>query len=359
MTATTRSIADRTVGPGYTPLVIAELGVNHDGNADKALRLVESAADVGADAIKTQIFEADRLLATDAGLAEYQRRAGELDPREMLRRLQLSHDNMLQVHELARACDLLVVSTIFTPELVAPAVDALPIDALKLASPDLVNTLLIDACRATGLPCVLSTGASTMEEIDQTIDSLGPMRDRAMLMQCVSAYPTPQECASLGAIRTIAQHTAMPVGYSDHTMSVRTGALAVAAGACFLEKHLTHDRLAAGPDHASSLDTDGMREYIALVKEAFAMLGDGSKQLLDIERDVREVSRQSLVLRRSCTRGESITMDLLTTARPGTGITPARASSILGMILKQDLLPGTLLLPEHLASATVPTSSHG
>ncbi|MFG0257702.1 MAG: N-acetylneuraminate synthase family protein [Phycisphaerales bacterium JB043] len=351
----TRTIAGRTIGAGHTPLIIAELGVNHDGDRDCALVLVDHAHDAGADAIKTQVFDADLLMSSDARLAAYQRQSGENNPVDMLRRLQLSLDALEAIHERAHELGLLTLCTIFTPELVAPTLESVRVDALKIASPDIVNTLLLDACIETGLPLILSTGASIPEEIDDAITHLGPARDRVSLMQCVSAYPTPDRNASLGAIRDIARRTNLPVGYSDHTTSTLTGAIAVGAGACLLEKHLTHDRDAPGPDHSASLDPNQLSEYVTLARGAFSMLGQESKSLLDIERDVRDVSRQSLVLRTPCARGQTITRTMLSSARPGTGIAPNRVQEIVGMVATCDLEAGTLLQPEHAAPAHVTT----
>ncbi|MHC4976845.1 MAG: N-acetylneuraminate synthase family protein [Planctomycetota bacterium] len=350
-----RTIKDRTLGDLHPPLIIAELGVNHDGDPDMAVRLVEEAHGAGVDAIKTQVFVAELLVSPEARLATYQATAGETDPVEMLSRLELSIDGLRVVHERAHDLGLISICTIFTPELVAPTLDALTIDALKLASPDLVNTLLLDACAQTGLPMILSTGCAALGEIDSALGRLGRARDRVTLMQCVSAYPTPDERASLGAIGRMLEHTGVPVGYSDHTTSVRTGAYAVARGACALEKHLTCDRTASGPDHAASLDPIQMREYVALAREAHSMLGQPDKSPLDIERDVREASRQSLVLSEPCAAGQEIRPEMLSTARPGAGFSTERAREIIGMVATQHLPARTMLKPEHLAPAPIST----
>lgn len=327
-------IGDRAIGAACPPFVIAELGVNHDGSAERALELVASAARAGANAVKLQLFDASLLLSKAACLADYQRAAGERDAAEMLRRLELPIDAMAAVVDRAHALGVCAIVTVFSPDLVARA-DALDWDAYKSASPDIVNKPLLDALSATGRPLILSTGAATMPEVVRAMGWVG-RTDRALL-QCVSAYPTPDDRAELGGIEAIARETGLPTGYSDHTTGVDTGALAVAAGACILEKHFTHDRAAAGPDHAASLDADAFAAYARLARRAWAMLGSRSKSVGEIERNVRTVARQSVVARRALRAGAVLTRADLTVKRPGTGLEPWRLEELVGGRLLRDV----------------------
>jgi len=327
--------------------VIAELGVNHDGEAAVAERLVEAAADAGADAVKVQLFDPDRLLSNQARLASYQQGAAE-DPGALLSRLALGVEQLRPIAAHARQRGLGFLVTPFS----LPDVDdlrALDADAVKIASPDAVNQPLLEACATLGKPLLISTGTCTLEELTPAAMLLRDHAPGGALLQCVSSYPTPRREAALGAIRVLRESFGLPIGYSDHTPELDTGALAVAAGAVVLEKHLTHDKAASGPDHAASITADELRHYIRGAREAAAMLGPASKRVLPIEADVAKVSRQSLCLTRDLPAGHALTRDDLTIKRPGTGLPAARISATLGRRLARDVHANDLLMPDDLA----------
>jgi N-acetylneuraminate synthase/N,N'-diacetyllegionaminate synthase len=325
-------VGDREVGPGRPPYLIAELGVNHDGSLEKALRLVEAARGAGADAIKLQWFEAEKLLSRRARLAAYQQRAGARDPFSMLRALELSGPQIERVVAAAHAAGLHAIVTIFSLEHVPVSLE-IPFDAYKTASPDLVNRPLLEALSGIGRPLLVSTGAADLEEVAEALRWLGGRP--CVLMQCVSAYPLPDESASLGGLRALARLGAQALGYSDHTTSLDTGALAVACGACVLEKHLTADRSAPGPDHACSLEPPGFRRYVELSRRAWDMVGPERKEVVPIEQDVRQASRQSLTMRRPLPAGSVIGPGDLTVKRPGTGMAPWRLCEVIGRRLSR------------------------
>lgn len=332
-------IAGRTVGVGHEPYVIAELGVNHDGDPARAVALVEHAARAGADAVKTQCFRADLLMSGASSLASYQAQAGERDPREMLRRLELRDDAMRAVVDRARALGVHAIVTVFSLELVAGAGE-MGWDAYKLASPDIVNLPLIEGIVALGAPVLLSTGAADMDEVlraarwTQRLGAGG----RSAFFHCVSSYPASDDDAALGGVGALLDRLDSPVGYSDHTASVDTGALAVAAGAALLEKHLTYDRGARGPDHRASLDPEQFAEYVRLARRSHAMLGAREKRVLACEREVRLVSRQSLVAARDLPAGHALTREDLRVKRPGTGLEPWRLGEVLGRRLARGVV---------------------
>ena len=323
-------IRSRHIGHSLPPYIIAELGVNHDGSVDRALALVDAAADAGADAVKLQHFRADLLMSRRSTLATYQRAAGERDPVSMLERLELGLPAMAQVIERARARSVDAIVTVFSVELVAPA-NELDWDAFKTASPDIINRPLIDALAATGRPLIVSTGAANATEVSRAMGWLAPIFPRAAALQCVSSYPAPPAHASLAGIGALRDLCPIPIGYSDHTPLTETGALAVAAGACILEKHLTYDRTAHGPDHAASLDPAQLARYVELARLAHTMMGPAEKRVLPVEENVREISRQSIVSTRDLAPGHRVARDDLTVKRPGTGIEPWRLAEIVGM----------------------------
>ena len=331
-------IGEREIGPNHPPYIIAEIGVNHDGSVERALALARMAHDAGADAVKLQLFKTDLLLSRSAKLAAYQQSAGETDPIGMLRRLELSVEQMTPVVGVIHELGLHAIVTVFSVEMVGEA-RSLGWDAYKTASPDIINRPLLDEIAATGGPMIVSTGASTLAEVERAVGWLKRACDRVALLQCVSCYPTPIEQAALGGIAAIGEVFAGPVGYSDHTAGVETGAMAVAAGACVLEKHLTYDRSAAGPDHAASLDVGGFGRYVELARSGVRADErlEPHKRVLDIERDVRSVSRQSLTPRHSFPAGHVLTRDDLTIKRPGIGLEPCELEGVVGRALARDV----------------------
>jgi N-acetylneuraminate synthase/N,N'-diacetyllegionaminate synthase len=321
-------LGPRAIRSGGDPFVIAEIGVNHDGCPNRARRLVHAAKDAGADAAKFQMFDAEMLMSLDAVLAAYQRENGARDPRELLRGLQLSIEAL---GELAAECErigVIPMVTVFSLPLVEHA-RTQRWHAFKTASPDLVNRPLLRAVAGLGRPLVVSTGAATRDEVAQGAAWLSDIAEVAFL-QCTSSYPTRDDCAAIGAMHELAALTGRAVGYSDHTASVDTGGLAVAAGASILEKHLTYDRSASGPDHAASLDPAQFAAYVQLARRAARMLGSGRKELQPVERDVRSVSRQSLVAARDLAAGEVVAPQDLSVKRPGTGLCASRFDDIVG-----------------------------
>jgi N,N'-diacetyllegionaminate synthase len=347
-------IGTREIGPGEPPYIIAELGVNHDGDPKRALELVRLAAGAGADAIKLQLFRADLLLSKAAKLAAYQKAAGETDPVEMLRRLELSIEDMEPCVDLAHELGIHAIVSVFSVELVEVA-ERLAWDAYKTASPDIVNRPLLEALAGTGKPLIVSTGASTLEEVKRMVEWLRPIHERLAVLQCVSSYPTAFENAELGGILMLCElFPELAVGYSDHTPDDITGLDAANCGATILEKHFTHSRRAVGPDHGASLEPIMFNVYVNNAKMGRALPGmltldtpielreamkfiqelppgvEARKVVLPIEQDVRTVSRQSLTATRDLPLGHVLTRADLTIKRPGTGIPPFDLGATIG-----------------------------
>lgn len=339
-------IGDREIGPHADVYVIAELGVNHDGSVDRALELTDAAADAGADAVKLQLFRTDLLMSKAAKLAAYQQAAGESDPVAMLRRLELPIDAMARVVDRAHERRMHAVVTVFSVELVGAA-QALAWDAYKTASPDIIHRPLLDALAATGRPMIVSTGASELAEVERAAAWLAPAHDRLALLQCVSAYPTPEPHAAIPVMHQLAR-LGLPIGYSDHTTSVGTGRTAVEHDATILEKHLTLRRSARGPDHAASLEPGEFASYVRAARSVPhwtpgqnpetaipatdhpSRLPACGKAVLELEADVRRFSRQSIVTCRALRPDERLTREDLTFKRPGTGIEPWRIDELIG-----------------------------
>lgn len=344
-------IEDRRIGPGQPTFVIAEIGVNHDGSLARALELVQIAADCGADAVKLQIFRASELLHESAQFAEYQKNCIAADhPLEMLRRYELETDQIAQVVTGARECGLIPLATPFSPGDL-DLVESLDLPAIKIASPDLVNRPLLARAAQLQRPLLISTGAATMDEVKRSAHWLAEWDVDYAFLHCVSSYPTPSEDANLCWIGELAANCDVPIGYSDHTIELDCGALAVCAGATIIERHLTYDRSAAGPDHSASSDPAQFAEYVRLIRRAESICGRGGKRVLAVEQDVRRVSRQSLVALRDLKSGEILSEDDLTVRRPGTGIAAAEISHVVGLRVLAPIKGGSILRWEMLSES--------
>jgi N,N'-diacetyllegionaminate synthase len=327
-------------------LVIAEIGVNHDGSVERAVQLVDAAKRAGADAIKLQLFTAYALVSPGTGTADYQQiNCGATDQVALLKQYELSFEDAARVRDHASELGLMTIATPFSLSDV-DTIAKLNLPAIKIASPDLVNTPLLERCAALGRPMLISTGAATMEEIESQSAWL---RERAVshaMLHCVSCYPTPDDAANLAWISSLARRTQAIVGYSDHTTNPLAGALAVAAGARVIEKHLTWDCSAAGPDHAASFDPPHFANYVKSIRDAERLLGRGERRVLEIEQDVRRLSRQSVSAARAIACGRAIDADDLTIRRPGTGIPAADLKSVIGTTARVDIAAGATLTRE-------------
>lgn len=345
------NVSGRRIGEGETPFVIAEIGVNHDGSANRAIELMRSAKAAGADAIKLQLFAANRLVHASAGAASYQTaNCGATDQASMLRQYELSVDDVERVIDATRVAGLVPVATPFSPEDVF-VIEQLKLPLIKIASPDLVNKPLLERAARSGTPMLVSTGAATVEEIAECVGWLRGWGVPFGLLHCVSSYPTPIEDARLAWIDDLRRRFDVPVGYSDHTTEPMAGAMAVSAGACVIEKHLTHNRFASGPDHAASADPQQFAVYVAATRIAGRMRGRGSREVLPVEADVRRLSRQSLITTRLMLAGERIRREDLIAQRPGTGILAKELDAVAGRPLKRDVPAGTILHWDMIADA--------
>ena len=313
--------------------IIAEAGVNHDGDLKAALSLIDAAHSAGADVVKFQCFTAEALAGANATACEYQSQPAGVSQREMLKNLELSRDDFVSLKKHADQVGITFLATPFGLRELSWLIE-LGVSAIKIASPDIINLPLLDAATKTGLPLIVSTGAAEMHEIDPAVARLqrGDANHPLALLHCISAYPTKLADARLASIRTLADRYQTPVGFSDHTVEVETGALAVAAGAAILEKHLTLDRRRAGPDHFFSLEPADFARYVALARTAHAALGDGAIKVTPMQREVRELARGSIVATRLIAAGETLTSDMLSVQRPGTGISPLEWDRVLGRV---------------------------
>jgi sialic acid synthase SpsE len=286
--------------------------------------------------VKLQLFRAEWLLSEEAMLAAYQ--VGHASAYEMLKKLELSVEQMLGVRGLAKELGLGFVVTPFSLENLQE-MRLLDVDAVKIASPDAVNWPLIEAMLELGKPMLISTGTASVEELEE---ARRLCEDHAtVFLHCVSMYPTPGEAAGMGRMKAMREQLRCEVGYSDHTNSGRSAVLAVGMGARVIEKHLTYDCNAKGPDHAASCDGRRFKEYVEQIRGAeAAMRWDEAR---DVEGDVRKVSRQSVCAAADLKKGQVVKREDVTIKRPGTGMAAGRLKEVVGKKLKRDVKKNWLL----------------
>ena len=352
--------------------VIAEAGVNHNGERRKALALVAAAAKAGADAVKFQTFDADALVCADAPKAAYQKRTTDAteSQREMLKRLELSP---ALHHDLKAACRrerIRFLSSPFDIKSLSILVDDLKLDTLKIPSGEITNGPLLLAAGRSGRKIILSTGMSMLAEVADALGVLAfamtrakkgkpslsafraafaskagkaALKKKVTLLHCTSQYPAPVADANLRAMATMRDAFGLPVGLSDHTAGIAIPIAAAALGAAVIEKHFTLDKSLPGPDHAASLEPDELKAMIAGIRAVERALGDGVKKVRPSERDTRKVARKSLVAARPIRKGENIAAGDLTTKRPGTGASPMEYWERIGQKAARDVAPGKRL----------------
>lgn len=328
-------------------LIIAEAGVNHNGNLDMARRLIDAAADAGADLVKFQTFNADRLVTAQAAKADYQKSAttaGE-SQHAMLRKLELTRDmhEALIAHCQSRGIGFF--STGFDEESVELLVE-LGLDRFKIPSGEITNLPYLRHVGRYGKPVILSTGMATIDEIKSALavlEQAGTPRERITILHCNTEYPTPMPDVNLRAMLTIRDSFGVAVGYSDHTAGIEVAIAAAAMGATVIEKHFTLDRTLPGPDHKASLEPGELKAMIAAIRNVEQALGDGIKRPSTSERKNINIARKSLVAACPIRAGERFSETNLTAKRPGTGLSPMRWDEVVGQIAPRDFAADELI----------------
>jgi N-acetylneuraminate synthase/N,N'-diacetyllegionaminate synthase len=328
------------------PWVVAEIGVNHNGRREEALALVRMAARADVQAVKFQAFRAERLARPDAPLASYQERSGAEGQFALLRALEIDRGTLAACAAEARQLGLAFGVTPFDPDSLREILTLEP-DFIKIGSGDADNFLLIEAARDCGRPVLVSTGMCSLAEVERLAGWFSGADERLALLHCVSAYPAPEEACNLAVLDALRGLGAV-VGFSDHTLGARAAGLALALGAEIIERHITLDRAAAGPDHASSSDEAGLSAWLAELRATALVLGDGVKRMMPCEEDVRRVARKSILLQEPLRAGESLERSHVRCLRPADGLSCARLPGLLGRRARHDLPAGRLLTEQDL-----------
>lgn len=330
-------------------LIIAEAGVNHNGDINLARALVRVAAEAGADMVKFQTFTASKIAVVNAPKAAYQEIAvGAAESQQaMIARLELSRaDHDVLVAECA-AAGIRFFSTGFDEQSLDMLVDEICIDRIKVPSGEITNLPLLRHVASKHLPVILSTGMATLGEIDEAIAVLeggGLTRAQITVLHCNTEYPTPPADVNLTAMNAMATAFGTAVGYSDHTLGIEVSVAAVALGATVIEKHFTLDRELPGPDHGASLEPDELAAMVRAIRNVEAAIaGDGIKRPSPSEAKNRPIARKSLVANTPIRAGELFSANNLATKRPGTGISPMRWDEVIGRASPRDFEPDELI----------------
>ncbi len=351
-------IGDRIVGPGRPCLIAAEVGLNHNGDFDLAVDLIDAAVHAGVDAVKFQNYRTEDFLSDRSLTYRYRSQGRDVEESqwEMFKRCEMPDDWLRKLRGYCEGRQLLFFSTPTGAAGVAALVEA-KASMVKNGSDCLGHAPLVQAMARSGLPTILSTGMATLAETDEAVRTFHSAGGRDLiLLQCTSAYPTPAGDVHLRKLPALAAAFDCPVGLSDHTQGYVAAVGAVALGACFLEKHFTLDRNLPGPDHWFSADPAEMAEYVAAVRTLEQNLGTSAIGPTRAEAEARRGYRLSCVAARPLQAGETLAADDLAFRRPGTGLPPGAAEWIVGLTLTRDVSPGHVFQTADFAAAA-PTAA--
>ena len=328
-------------------LIIAEAGVNHNGDMQLARQLIDVAADAGADMVKFQTFNANRLATKQAPKANYQNKTTDQSESQhaMLKKLELTLDMHKELIAYCKERNIEFFSTGFDTQSLDLLV-SLGIEQFKIPSGEITNLPYLRHIGVMGRPLILSTGMATLGEIEDAIDVLekaGTDRSNITVLHCNTEYPTPMEDVNLLAMCSIRDAFGVQVGYSDHTAGIEVPVAAVALGATVIEKHITLDKTMPGPDHKASLEPDEFEVMVSAIRNIEQALGDGTKRPSLSESKNKVVARKSIIAETAIRSGEVFTTDNLSIKRPGSGISPLRWDELMGKKASRDYQPDELI----------------
>lgn len=323
-------------------LIIAEAGVNHNGNLDNAFKLIDAAVDAGVDYVKFQTFKSENLVSKSAKKADYQiqNTGNSTDSQyEMLKKLELSHENHELLIDYCKQKNIQFFSTAFDLDSLQ-YLKEIGLDLVKIPSGEITNLPYLRKAAQLFKKVILSTGMCTMEDIKAAINVFlaeDISKDDITILHCNTEYPTPMNDVNLKAMLSIQQEFETEIGYSDHTLGIEVPIAAVALGASVIEKHFTLDNTMEGPDHAASLEPQQLKEMVKAIRNIEqAISGDGLKKPSASEMKNIEIARKSIVALASISKGEIFTQENLTIKRPGTGISPMKWDDVIGRAASKD-----------------------
>jgi len=328
-------------------LIIAEAGVNHNGALALAFDLIGAAAEAGADVVKFQTFKAKSLVTQSASKADYQLQTtnSEESQFEMIKKLELNEKMHLELIAECSKYGIRFASTGFDEGSVDLLCD-LGVDFLKIPAGEITNVPYLRHVGSKGLPVILSTGMSELNEVKEALDILmraGTQKEKITVLHCNTEYPTPMEDVNLNAMLTMRDELGVEIGYSDHTQGIEVPIAAVALGAKVIEKHFTLDRSMDGPDHAASLEAEELKQMVSSIRNIESVMGDGIKRPSSSELKNIRVVRKSIVAQENILKGEVFTKKNLCVKRPGTGLSPTKWDEVLGQSSLRDFKADELI----------------
>lgn len=334
------SINNRLIGTGQPCFIIAEAGVNHNGDMHIARCLINAAAEAGADAIKFQSFITEEIIINSAPKADYQvKTTGDSGSQfRMLKELELSADEQVMLKSYCEEKNIIYLCTPYENKSI-DMLDNMGVAAFKIASTDTTNIPFLRYIARKGRPVLLSTGMSSLGEVEQAMRTLraGGLDNKIIILHCTSEYPAPINEVNLRVILSMREAFGCPVGFSDHTSGVSVSSWAVAVGACVIEKHFTLDRNMIGPDHQASIEPKDLSILVKNVRNLEVAMGDGIKKVMPSELHNKPFMQKSLVARRNISAKKIITADDLICKRPGSGLTPSWFDRVVGRRTTKDI----------------------
>jgi N,N'-diacetyllegionaminate synthase len=332
-------INNHLIDNGSPVFVIAEAGVNHNGDINIAKKLIDTAVDAGVDAVKFQTYKTENLVTNYAHMAEYQKNnIGKEDSQfNMLKKLELSFHDFIELKNYCDSKDIIFMSTPFDFES-ADFLNEIGVEAFKISSSDLTNIPLLMHIAEFKKPIILSSGMSNLSDIEDAVSAINYNNENIAVLHCTSNYPADIDSVNLNAVDTIRDAFKVTTGYSDHTEGITIALAAVARGAAILEKHFTLDKNMDGPDHKASLEPYELKNMINNIRLIERALGDGIKKCKPSEKDTVKAARKSIVAGRNIKAGEIIKFEDLNYKRPGTGIMPKFYNDIIGKKASRDIL---------------------
>ncbi len=351
--------------------LIAEVGVNHNGDLNKALELIDIASESGADAVKFQTFISEDLTSKYAQKASYQQSNAKRNESqlEMLKKLELSKSHYHSIIARCMERNIKFMSTAFDSESLKFLTQQLKVEILKIPSGEITNGPFLFEHARTGLDIILSSGMSSTKEVEdalaficfgylnpkkhlnpedvfrcyQTEEGKSVLKDKVVILHCTSQYPAPIEDINLNALKTLKRKFGLRIGYSDHSLGFLVSSNAISLGAEVIEKHITLDKSLPGPDHSASLEPNEFKEFVDVIRRTELFLGDGIKKITSSELEIKDVARKSIVANQPIKKGEIFTEENLTIKRPGTGITPMKIWDLYGIASPKDFLKDEII----------------
>jgi len=329
--------------------IIAEAGVNHNGDLGLAKKMIDAAKNAKADAVKFQTFKAEELVTSEAPLASYQQRniGGDGSQMDMLKKMELANNDFIKLKKYCDKKGIIFLSTPHTESAADFLADLMP--AFKIASPDLTNLPLLEKIASKQKWIILSTGMSSLKEIEQALKTIREIsKKKISLLHCTTDYPCPLDEVNLNAMSLLKEKfekkfAPLEIGYSDHTEGIIVSVGAAALGAKVIERHFTLDKNLPGPDHKASLNPEELQGMVKVVRDIEVALGNGIKKPTKNEEKIKKIIRKSIVVITNIKRGEIIRRDMLLMKRPGTGIKPEYLGRVVGRKAKQDIKKDKLL----------------